>query len=163
MLQPIVYARRLALLIVCVSCVTCTGDRGATNPDQERFDALSQDFLQWYLALDPVRATELGVHDWDDRLPDVSAAACARTIAEWREWLARVEKIPRASLDGDAYFDHRILEYGIRTALLELEEVGAWRRNPNHYNSLAARGVAALIDREFAPLAVRVVALRGRL
>jgi len=163
MLQPIVYARRLALLIVCVSCVTCAGDRGATNPDQERFDALSQDFLQWYLALDPVRATELGVHDWDDRLPDVSAAAIAAAVTEWRDWLVRVEEIPRANLNRDAYFDHRILEYGIRAGLLELEEVGAWRRNPNHYNSLAARGVATLIDREFAPLAVRVVALRGRL
>ena len=155
-------SRRLILWLVCVACAACVGGR-AVNPDQERFDTLSRDFLRWYLALDPVRATELGVHDWDARLPDVSAAAMATAVTEWRGWLVRVEEIPRDNLEGDAYYDHRILEYGIRAALLELEEVGAWRRNPNFYNSLAARGVAALIDREFAPLAVRVAALRGRL
>ncbi len=155
--------RRLVLWIVCVVCAACVGGPGEVNPDQQRFDILSRDFVQWYLALDPVRATELGVHDWDDQLPDLSAGSVATAIADWHDWLARVEQIPRTSLKGDAYFDHRILEYGIRAALLELEEVGAWRRNPNHYNSLLARGVATLIDREFAPLDVRVEALRGRL
>ena len=154
---------RLVLWVVCVVCAACAGGRSVPSPDQGRFDALSQDFLQWYLALDPVRATELGVHDWDNRLPDVSATAMEAAVAEWRDWLARVEEIPRASLDGDAYHDHRILEYGIRAALLELEDVRGWVRNPNFYNSLVARGVAALIDRDFAPLAVRAEALSDRL
>jgi len=151
------------LLWIVIASAACSGGPAGLNPDQERFDALSRDFLQWYFALDPVRATELGIHDWDDRLPDLSAASVAATIADWHAWLARVEEIPRENLDAEAFFDHRILEYGIRAALLELEEVGAWRRNPNHYNGLAARGVATLIDRDFAPLPARIEALRGRL
>lgn len=163
MSRTFVTTRSLVLCVACVVCAACSGGRILVNPDQQRFDALSQEFLQWYLERDPVRATELGVHDWDDRLPDLSAAAITATTGEWHGWLTRLEEIPRASLEGDAYFDHRILEYGICAALLELEEIGAWRRNPNHYNSLAARGVATLIDRDFAPLAERVAALRGRL
>ena len=81
------YTLRLVLWVVCVVCAACAGGRSVPSPDQGRFDALSQDFLQWYLALDPVRATELGVHDWDDRLPDVSATAMEAAVAEWRGWL----------------------------------------------------------------------------
>ena len=151
----------IVFLAACGGCILGPGE--ALNPDQQRFEALSGEFMGWYLALDPVRATELGRHEWDDQLPDLSASAIETTISGWRDWLARVEEIPRENLSGEAYFDHRILEFGIRAALLELEEVGAWRRNPNHYNGLAARGVATLIDRDFAPLGVRVEALRGRL
>ncbi len=155
--------RFLALGFACVVTAACNGVGVAVHPDQQRFEELEQEFLPWYLALDPVRATELGVHDWDDRLPDLSRRAIDAKVVDWRGWLIRLEEIPREHLRGDAHFDHRVLEYGIRAALLELEEVSAWRRNPNHYNSLAARGVATLIDREFAPLDVRVTALRGRL
>lgn len=134
-----------------------------THPDQARFDALSREYLEWYLAEDPVRATELGVHEWDGRWPDVSRAGLERDSARQHEWLVRVEQISRDNLSGDAHADHRILEYGIRAALLEQEEVRSWARNPNFYNSIAARGLAVLIDREFAPLAVRVAALVSRL
>ncbi|NIM00385.1 MAG: DUF885 family protein [Acidobacteria bacterium] len=154
--------RFLALCLACTVSAACGGG-DAVHPDRQRFEDLAQEFLPWYLSLDPVRATELGVHDWDNRLPDLSRETIAITVDAWRGWLIRLEEIPREHLRGDAYFDHRVLEYGIRAALLELEEVAAWRRNPNHYNSLAARGVATLIDREFAPLDVRVAALRGRL
>jgi len=162
MLISLARVRRWVLLLVCTAGVACVGDR-TPNPNQQLFDTLAQEFLPWYLALDPVRATELGVHDWDDRFPDLSRNAIAATIDEWRGWLDRVEEIPRPSLSGDAYYDHRILEYGIRAALLELEEIRGWVRDPNFYNGLAARGIASLIDREFAPLAVRAEALRGRL
>ncbi|NIM61851.1 MAG: DUF885 family protein, partial [Acidobacteria bacterium] len=149
--------------ILCLAACVLGCDPIEPHPDQSRFDELCGEFLAWYLELDPVRATELGVHDWDDRLPDVGAAAIETVAAEWRDWLARLEAIPRASLEGHAYYDHRILEYGIRAALLELEEVRTWRRDPNFYNSLAARGAAALIDRQFATLPFRADALRARL
>lgn len=151
--------RLLAALSVCLLFAACA----VTHPDQENFETLSREFLDAYLAEDPVRATELGVHDRDDRWPDLSRAAIQREIEAQREWLARVQAIPRERLGGTAYADHRILEYGIRARLLELEEVRSWVRNPNFYNGIAARGLALLIDREFAPLEIRAAALASRL
>jgi len=133
------------------------------HPDQARFEALADEFLEAYLADDPVRATELGIHDRDDRWPDLSSDALSRAAETERAWLARVEAISRDNLTGTAHADHRILEYGIRARLLELEEVRSWARNPNIYNGIAARGLALLIDREFAPLEVRVASLASRL
>jgi uncharacterized protein (DUF885 family) len=151
--------RLLAAFLVCVLLAACS----ETHPDQARFDALQGEFLDAYLAEDPVRATELGVHDQDDRWPNLSHEALQRNVESQREWLARVEAISRDNLSGPAYADHRILEYGIRARLLELEEVRSFMHDPNLYNGIVARGLALLIDREFAPLEVRAAALASRL
>jgi uncharacterized protein (DUF885 family) len=60
--------------------------------------ALLADHYAWLLRESPVYASALGVHDYDDRIDDVSAAARDRRAEEARSFLGRLERIPEAQL-----------------------------------------------------------------
>lgn len=135
---------------------------GATEP-ADAFDRLSGAYLEAYYAAHPVRATQLGVHAHDARLPDLSRGAVRRRIEQLQVWIARLEGIDRAGLAGAARFDHEILEYAARAELLELAEVRSWQRNPMLYNRVMADGVASLIDRRFAGVEIRLARVVARL
>ena len=129
----------------------------------ERFDLLATGYLLDYYGSYPVRATRLGIHLHDGRLPDLSQRALRNRRHNLQNWLEQVQIIDRSSLSGDAYYDHRILEYAIRAELLELEEIRGWAHNPMLYNKVMADGLASLIDRSFAPLEERLVSAVDRL
>ena len=62
------------------------------------FHALLADHWAWYLKNDPVTATTLGVHRYDDRLADISLAARDRRAADAQGFLDRLAKIPDTAL-----------------------------------------------------------------
>lgn len=156
-------ARSILLLAIALLVTACSGSSDATRATERQFAELCTDYVAWHLADDPVRATGLGTHTFDTRWPRVDAEAIAARSDELRGWLARLDEIPREELSGDSYLDHRVLEYGLRAALLENDEVRGWAKNPNFYNQIAARGISSLADREFAPIAERVESIITRL
>jgi uncharacterized protein (DUF885 family) len=129
-------------------------------PTYTRF---AREYLDWYYAAHPVRSTNLGLHAYDTRLPDLSAEALQRQVKELHGWLARLERLDRSGLTGDAVFDVRILENAIRADLLVLEETRDWQRNPMLYNSTLANGLSSLSQREFAPVDERMRSLMARM
>jgi uncharacterized protein (DUF885 family) len=74
------------------------------------FHRLLADHYQWLLREDPVRATALGVRDYDDRLDDPSLAAEDRRAAQAAAFLARLEAIPAASLSAEDRTNRAILK-----------------------------------------------------
>jgi uncharacterized protein (DUF885 family) len=134
-----------------------------TTPADAELSRFAREYLDWYYAQNPVRATGLGIHRYDRELPDLSAEAHERKAHALRDWLARLERIDRAALTGDAVLDARILENSLRADLLELEEVRSWRRNPMVYNSTLVYGLSSLSSREFAPVEERVRSLLARM
>ncbi|MCP3981264.1 MAG: DUF885 domain-containing protein [bacterium] len=159
----------LALLAVCVACggshtkppPSATLD--ATRHSASAFSSLCDEFLGWYFASRPVRATQLGVHDHDHRLPDLSPGGIERSTRELHGWLERLVSIDADTLQAHERYDREILEHAIRGQLLELEHVAGWRHNPMLYTRAVADGIASLIDREFAPLEQRLESLVTRL
>lgn len=160
------------LLLLCAAC-TASAPRAAEPPSpraaapgketaEAEYQRFARAFLDWYYAANPVRATALGIHRYDARLPDVSAAGIAEEVAALRGWLSRLEGIDRARLSGNSYYDYQILDHAIRAALLELEEVRDWRRSPMLYNGLIASGTASLASREFAPVGERMRSMIAR-
>lgn len=127
------------------------------------FRALAADYLQEYYEVRPVRATQLGIHDHDSQLPDLSRRAVARRTEALHDWLGRLDAVDPARLPRAAAYDREILDHAIRAELLELEEIRGWQHNPMVYNRVIADAVASLIDREFAPLEQRMDSLLARL
>ncbi|MDX1673496.1 MAG: DUF885 family protein, partial [Longimicrobiales bacterium] len=129
----------------------------------EDFAEVRAGYLEWYFEAHPVHATELGVHDYDGRLPTMTRTGIQRKIDSLLEWLSDLEQI-RFDLmrDGDRY-DYAVLEYGIRAELLELEETRTWANDPGVYTGIIARGLSAVVEREFAPSEERLASLRARL
>src|SRR5579859_8102708 len=62
------------------------------------FTAWLDSLFQAYYRRRPVNATFVGVHAYDDRLPDLSAAGSADSAAEAAQLLARLEALPREPL-----------------------------------------------------------------
>lgn len=127
------------------------------------FDEYVKEFSAWFLRDNPERASQMGVHDHDALVRDLSAQGHQRRTAELKAWLARLNGIPRGNLEETDYFDHRILEYEIRAMLLELERVKGWKRDPRRYNGALNRAVSSILDVKFAPLPERMKAIESRL
>lgn len=129
----------------------------------EDFDEVRNGFLAWYFEAHPVRASELGVHDYDARLPVMDRRGIQRRIDDLLEWLADLEQIRFDAMEGEDRYDYAILEYGIRAELLELEEARGWANDPTLYTTILARGLATVADQEYAPLQERVKSLIARM
>ncbi len=140
---------------------------GATEAEieeaTENFMALRDAFLPAYYEARPVRATELGVHEHDARLPAMDRAGIQRYIDQVLEWLAELEEIPLSHLQGDLRYDYGVLEFALRSELLELEETRGWVRDPRPYTSIIARGIAGVAERPYAPLPERAEAIVARM
>ncbi|KFA91613.1 hypothetical protein Q664_20720 [Archangium violaceum Cb vi76] len=159
-----------AALLLMPACAPRTGSGPAASasamastPADAEYARFAREYLDWYYATHPVRATNLGLHQYDTRVQDLSAEAFQHRAKELHGWLARLERLDRAALTGDAVFDVRILENAIRAELLELEEERGWQRNPMLYNSVIASALSSLSQREFAPVEERVRSLLARL
>ena len=166
------HAPVLALALVAACAPPAAAPPPAASPSpavpapssaQAAYDRFAREFLDWYYAANPVRATYLGIHAHDHRMPDLSRAGHERRIQELKGWLERLQGIDRDRLAGDARLDWQVLDHAIRAQLLELEEVRTWRKDPAYYTGQVAAGIAGLSSRTFAPAGRRMEAMTARL
>src|SRR5688572_10336735 len=94
--------------------------------ENARFASLVDAYLAWNYAAHPTWATGDGIHDYDDRLPDVSAAGIAAEAASQERWLERVRALDRNLLSEEAAVDHEILDFAIQSALVDIGDVRTW-------------------------------------
>ncbi|MDY3563256.1 DUF885 domain-containing protein [Gemmata sp. JC673] len=135
----------------------------ADGPAPGTFAAFADDYYAALFAWDPNQATYAGVHDFDARLADLSAASFARRTADLKKLHQRLKGLRAGSLTDAEAIDAEALEHAIRAELLELETVRDWKRNPVVYLSKPAEGIDLLMKRSFAPPADRLKAVIGRL
>src|SRR5262245_40288105 len=108
----------------------------AATPDAS-FEKLVDEYYGQYSAVYPSSATELGIHDHDGDLEDMSQAAVAKEskrLRGWREKFAAVDEKPLSQM---RRADLILLRASIDATLLELEDVQAWKHGPDRYPGLA--------------------------
>jgi hypothetical protein len=110
---------------------------------------------------DPVRASHLGVHTYDDRLPDPSAAAEDNRLRDVRSALAALDSLPTEDIGEPDAIDAEILRTALASELVAHTQLLEAQWNPMMHNP--GRGIAVLLEREFAPLADRLFSVAGRL
>jgi len=113
-------------------------------------------------AAHPTEATGEGLHTGDRNLDAMSAAAHLADAARLHGILKRLAAVPAASLTPMQRDDRDVLTGQIGGQLLELETVQQWRHNPATYVDLATNAVYGLIERDFAPLQVRLADVVAR-
>jgi uncharacterized protein (DUF885 family) len=127
------------------------------------FDALSRRYFDEVLALQPVNATGLGDHRYDNQLDDVSAAGRARTLTIEKKLLSDVRALDRARLSRAHQVDANVLMSQLEYDLWRLEELQDWKWNPLLYSGVAGDAVYSLLARDFAPLPQRLRSVQARL
>lgn len=169
--------RLLIALMMVSACAPVTESGESQRPRQvevgpsemeiaratEDFHELRDAFLPDYYDARPVHATELGLHEYDDRLPAMDRAGVQQRIDELLDWLAQLEDIPFTHLEGADRYEYGILEYALRSELLELEETRSWVRDPRLYTATIASGIGAVAERAYAPVPERAASLVARM
>jgi hypothetical protein len=139
-----------------VSAIACGPAPPSTSaPAPERFDVVVDAFLDHFARRQPSIAAGNGIHVYDDRLEDFSAAAIATEVDEWKGLRARLLAIPLAGLTPDERVDHRIVGGLTDAWLLELETHRNWQKNLMPYAAAISDGVHNLMTMESSPADVR--------
>ncbi len=124
--------------------------------DETVFYQRAGQWLHRLMELNPVAATQLGDHRWDDRLADSSAEALDSQHREMLAALAEFRAMPADHFRLAAQIDHRLIVAILESFIRQYEKMrGPWR-NPTGYLEEGLNGVMLLLLKEFAPLPDRL-------
>ena len=127
------------------------------------FSAVVDELLAEHFSLDPVHATEVGVHDHDDRWPDLTPAGREASRAFAARAQQRLAELDAATLSRDEAIDRRVLAGAVDAWRFADEELDELHWNPLVYVYLSGGGLFYLLSRSFAPLPDRLRSVAGRL
>jgi uncharacterized protein (DUF885 family) len=130
---------------------------------RDEFEQVAQEFYDTWYRLNPVEASWLGVHAYDDQLGDLSADGVQEQARFLNEFVERLGAIPRGQLPVDAAVDYEVVAAQIRAGLWSIESVGDWQRNPSIYVQEPLFGLLAVTTREYAPVEQRAASALSRL
>lgn len=130
---------------------------------EERFYKMADDWLYRVLERDPVAASQVGEHRWDDRLPDRSSAALETDHKEMLKALGDFAALDAGEFSLDGSIDHTLIVHLIRSFIRQHERIRAHLRDPGYYLNDAMAGVFILIMRDFAPLRERLRSALARI
>ncbi|WP_133500915.1 DUF885 domain-containing protein [Cognatilysobacter terrigena] len=160
----------LATVLALAGCQTApvatTPDAPATAPAQNAdaaFKAVADEWLDKWMALNPVAATQLGDHRFDDRLDDLSATGRQQLVDFSRQLITKLDAIDRSKLSRENQVDALILRNQLQSDIWNMETFQSWAWDPQVYNGLAGGAIYNLMAREFAPMPQRLKAATARM
>jgi uncharacterized protein (DUF885 family) len=126
------------------------------------FDFALHRLLDDLFAAEPVWATGIGHHAFDDRWPDMSEAGRLGRLALLRHHRARLEALEDEALGADERIDRGILLGAIDAMEFSHAELREAAWDPLIYIRLAGNGLFSLLARDFAPWSHRGAAFAAR-
>ena len=121
-----------------------------------------QFFTDVYFKFSPTSGTADGLHQYDTKLEDYSAAGVAAEVATLHDFEKKVMAIDGSALDAPVAADREILLNNIRSQLLELEVIRGWEKNPDNYSSGITGSAFVIMERPYASANTRLRALVER-
>lgn len=168
----------LAIALLTATLAACTGggagtaqapaDKAAAATVSDaaldaKFADLSKRWLDGFLALNPVGATQQGDHRFDAELDDLSAAGRAKSVDFAKKTLAELDAIDTAKLSRENQIDAAILRNQLQSDIWGMDTLQAWAWDPQVYSGLAGGAIYNLMAREFAPLPERLKSATARM
>ncbi len=128
-----------------------------------RYEKLWTDFLAEYLRREPVQATTLGMHDYDGKWPDRSAAGDASDRAYYEGVRKELARLPTLEMTEEHRLDAEILANALDQWTFDRDEMHSGETNPLAYVRLLGDGFDPLLTRSFASASDRAKNLAARL
>src|SRR5271154_2972792 len=132
--------RALLLVVLTLSIshallaqTTATADSG--TPASSAWSKLVDGFFYEYFKMNPTQATATGFHQYDSELEDYSRLGVDRQIAFAKDYLDRLNHFDSKSLPLGERQDYQLVASSLKSALLDLEEIRSWEKNPDRYSS----------------------------
>ena len=127
------------------------------------FAARADAFLAEYFSLLPLAATSAGMHDHDDRWPDLTESGRELRLAFYDRWANELNASDDTLLTPDEQADRDLLLSVLDAHRFGEVDLREDRWNPLDWIYLLGDGIFPLIARDFAPLAGRLTSVAGRL
>ena len=160
--QPMSRTHLLPLGLGSIVLVFGIGTGSSQNPAKlTPFAAFVEDYFASLYDWRPSDGTAAGLHQYDNKLEDRSAAAVAARIDAVKKQLKRLESLGK--LAGNDAIDAEILDGQLRAELLDMESIGNWHKNPMNYVGTPGGSVDGLMKRNFAAPVERLRSVIARL
>ena len=137
------------------------GQVSEPNAATQQFKTIATKAIDDLLSFDPVFATYLGDHRFDDRLPDQTTKARTEQAQMIADHLTLLDAVDDLELSIPDQIDLEILRSRLTKAQFEISELRAATWNPMVWNPGTA--LHLLISRDFAPRSERAQSVKGRL
>ena len=134
----------------------------AQNADA-RFQAVENEWLDGWMRLNPVAATQLGDHRFDDRLDDLTASGRQQLVDFSTQLLTKLDAIDRSQLTRENQVDALILRNQLQSDVWNMQTFQSWAWDPQVYSGLAGGAIYNLMAREFAPMPQRLKSATARM
>ncbi|MFT3896684.1 MAG: DUF885 domain-containing protein [Thermomonas sp.] len=163
-----------ALLAACLAgcasapATTASSEGAATeatamSPADAKFADVSKRWLDGWLALNPVNATQVGDHRFDDQLDQLDAPGRQRVVDFSKAMLGELDAIDVDSLSRENQVDAAILRNQLQGDIWNIETYQGWAWDPQVYNGLAGGAIYNLMARDFAPMPQRLKSATARM
>jgi uncharacterized protein (DUF885 family) len=158
---------RPALALGCVVLLSCA-QRPAPPPPSTAgsgdaaFTGLARQILDDHYARHPSAATDLGLHQYDARLEDVSEPAVHAESQALQRFRGQLSAIDPATLTLDKQLDREQLAHALDAGVLAIDRIRAWEKDPDLYSSAITNAAYVIMKRPYAPAAERLTALIAR-
>ena len=129
--------------------------------DDQLYDLVEARFRR-VVEEEPTWATYLGIHAWDDRLPDPDRERVLGDIASDHAHVATLEAMDPAALSAEARFERELELHHVRLRIYRAETLRIWERRTTGASALGD-ALFPLFTRDYAPLAERLGAITQRL
>ena len=166
----------LAIALLTATLAACTGSGTGTTTEpaakiaaasdaalDATFAGLSKRWLDGFLALNPVAATQQGDHRFDSELDDLSAAGRTKYVDFAKKTLAELDAIDVSKLSRENQIDAAILRNQLQSDIWGMDTLQSWAWDPQMYSGLAGGAIYNLMAREFAPLPERLTSATARM
>ena len=122
--------------------------------EDAKLDAYFRTYLDEAFRAEPLSATRLGDHRFDDRLDDLSAEARAAVVERDRRALANLPKhVDRGGLSADGKVDFDVLSDHLARAVWLAEAFRPFEDDPRIYGDYLTEGVYLLLTQSSLPKA----------
>ncbi|MGH9573910.1 MAG: DUF885 domain-containing protein [Candidatus Acidiferrales bacterium] len=119
-------------------------------------------FSQVYFVFNPTSGSYAGLHQYDRMLEDYSQAGIDREVESYQRFEKRVEESSAGGLSQEEAADREIVLSNIRGALLSLESIRGWEKNPDNYSTGITNSAYVIMSRKYAPANIRLQSLVAR-
>ena len=121
-------------------------DEQPANAEDAKLEAFFKDYLERVFATEPLTATRLGDHRFDDKLDDLSPEARAFNLKRDRDTLADLpRKIDKSKLSRDGKIDFEIVEQSLTRSIWLAETFHPFENDPRIYGDYVGDGVYLLL------------------
>ena len=166
----------LAAALLTATLAACKGQAPTTPPAapatstataaseaDSAFADISKRWLEGWLQLNPVAATQIGDHRFDGEIDDLSAAGRAKSLEFSKKLLAELDAVDAGKLSRENQVDAAILRNQLRGDIWGIETLQGWAWDPQGYSGLAGGAIYNLMAREFAPMPERLKSATARM